>query len=95
MSKLRGNVAIAGIGEVPTGRFPEKGAISFALESARMAIEDAGPSSLEELTRQTMTDSRELWRKATGGRSFSKLETTNSPVAFVSSDEMDRKRDRL
>lgn len=42
MSKLRGNVAIAGIGEVPTGRFPEKGAISFALESARMAIGDAG-----------------------------------------------------
>ena len=42
MSKLRGNVAIAGIGEVPTGRFPKTGAISFALESARMAIADAG-----------------------------------------------------
>ena len=42
MSKLRGNVAIVGIGEVPTGRFPEQGAISFALESARMAIADAG-----------------------------------------------------
>ncbi len=44
MSKIRGNVAIVGIGEVPTGRFPEKGAISFALESARMAIADAGLS---------------------------------------------------
>ncbi len=42
MSKVRGNVAIVGIGEVPTGRFPEKGGISFALESARMAIKDAG-----------------------------------------------------
>ncbi len=42
MSKLRGNVAIAGIGEVPTGRFPEEGAISFALKAARMAIADAG-----------------------------------------------------
>ena len=38
----RGRVAIVGIGEVPTGRFPEKGAISFGLESARMAIADAG-----------------------------------------------------
>jgi acetyl-CoA acetyltransferase len=44
VSKIRGNVAIVGIGEVPTGRFPEKGAISFALESARMAIADAGLS---------------------------------------------------
>lgn len=42
MSKLRGNAAIVGIGEHPAGRFPEKSAISFALESARMAIADAG-----------------------------------------------------
>ena len=42
MSQLRGKVAIAGIGEVPTGRFPDTGAISFALESARMAIRDSG-----------------------------------------------------
>ncbi len=34
--------AVVGIGEVPTGRFPDKGAISFGLESARMAIADAG-----------------------------------------------------
>jgi len=42
VSKVRGNVAIVGIGEVPTGRFADKGAISFALESARMAIRDSG-----------------------------------------------------
>jgi acetyl-CoA acetyltransferase len=42
MSQLRGKVAITGIGEVPTGRFPDTGAISFALDSARMAIRDSG-----------------------------------------------------
>jgi acetyl-CoA acetyltransferase len=42
MSMLRGKVAIVGIGEVPTGRFPERAAIYHALESARMAIKDAG-----------------------------------------------------
>lgn len=42
MTGNRGRTAIVGIGEVPTGRFPEKGAISFALESARAAILDAG-----------------------------------------------------
>jgi acetyl-CoA C-acetyltransferase len=42
MSKLRGKVAIVGIGEVPTGRFPETGAIYHAIESARLAIKDAG-----------------------------------------------------
>lgn len=42
MSALRGKIAIAAIGEVPTGRFPEEGAISFALRSARMAIQNAG-----------------------------------------------------
>jgi acetyl-CoA acetyltransferase len=31
-----------GVGEVPTGRFPDKGAIAFALEAARLAIADAG-----------------------------------------------------
>ena len=78
----------------------------FELEAARdhsrafyhellLAIESAGPSSLEELTRQTMTDSRELWRQAAGGRSFSKLEAANGPTAFVLSDETDSERDRL
>src|ERR1700730_6218025 len=34
--------AIVGIGEVPNGRYPERGAISFALEAARDAILDSG-----------------------------------------------------
>ena len=42
MSKLKGEVAIVGIGEHPSGRFAEKSAISFALEAAREAIADAG-----------------------------------------------------
>ena len=42
MGRHRGQTAIVGVGEVPTGRFPDKGAISFALEAARLAIRDAG-----------------------------------------------------
>jgi len=42
MSNLRGKVAIVGIGEVPTGRFPDTAAIYHAIESARLAIKDAG-----------------------------------------------------
>jgi acetyl-CoA acetyltransferase len=42
VTRNRGKTAIIGIGEVPTGRFPDTGAISFALDSARMAILDAG-----------------------------------------------------
>ena len=42
MSNLKGNVAIVGIGEVPTGRFPETAAIYHAIESAKLAIRDAG-----------------------------------------------------
>ncbi|MFH1114964.1 MAG: thiolase family protein [Pseudomonadota bacterium] len=42
MSSLRGKTAIVGIGEVPTGRFPERAAIHHAIESARLAIKDAG-----------------------------------------------------
>lgn len=38
----RGRTAIVGVGEVPTGRFPGTGAISFALDAARLAIRDAG-----------------------------------------------------
>ena len=38
----RGHTAIVGVGEIPTGRHPDQGAISFALEAARMAIRDAG-----------------------------------------------------
>ncbi|MGV8081115.1 MAG: thiolase family protein [Syntrophales bacterium] len=42
MSKLKGKVALIGIGEVPTGRFPETAAIYHAIASAKMAIKDAG-----------------------------------------------------
>jgi acetyl-CoA C-acetyltransferase len=42
MSNLRGKVAIVGIGEVPTGRFPETAAIYHAIESAKLAIRDSG-----------------------------------------------------
>jgi len=42
MSSLKGKFAIVGIGEVPTGRFPDRAAIYHAIQSARLAIEDAG-----------------------------------------------------
>jgi acetyl-CoA acetyltransferase len=42
MSRNRGKTAIVGVGEIPTGYYPERGAISFALEAARQAIADAG-----------------------------------------------------
>ncbi len=40
--RARGTTAIVGVGEIPNGRYPERGAISFALEAARLAIRDAG-----------------------------------------------------
>ena len=42
MNTLKGKVAIVGIGEVPTGRYPERSAIECAIDSARQAIHDAG-----------------------------------------------------
>ncbi len=39
---MRGKSAIVGIGEVPTGRYPDRTAISFGLHAARAAIDDAG-----------------------------------------------------
>jgi len=42
MSGLKGKVAIVGIGEVPTGRFPDTAAIYHGIESAKLAIKDAG-----------------------------------------------------
>ena len=42
MSRGKAKGAIIGIGEVPTGRFPETEAIEFAMKSAKLAIEDAG-----------------------------------------------------
>ena len=42
MSKIKGKVAIVGIGEVPTGRYPDTAAIYHAIESAKQAIRDSG-----------------------------------------------------
>jgi acetyl-CoA C-acetyltransferase len=42
VSNSRGKTAIIGVGEIPTGRYPDRGAIHFALDAARMAIRDAG-----------------------------------------------------
>lgn len=42
MNDPRGKVAFVGIGEVPTGRHPETAAIYHAIESAKLAIRDAG-----------------------------------------------------
>jgi acetyl-CoA C-acetyltransferase len=44
MNKLRGKAAIIGIGEIPTCRYPDKGAIHFGAESSRQAIRNAGIS---------------------------------------------------
>lgn len=42
MSGLKGKVAIVGIGEVATGRYPDTAAIYHGIESSRLAIKDAG-----------------------------------------------------
>ena len=42
MNKLKGKTAIVGIGEVPTGKYPERQAIDNAIIPARQAILDAG-----------------------------------------------------
>jgi acetyl-CoA acetyltransferase len=42
MSNLKASIAIVGIGEVPTGRYPERSAIACALEAALQAIADSG-----------------------------------------------------
>lgn len=44
MGKIRGKCAIVGIGEVPTGMYPERSFIDAAVQSAEMAIRDAGIS---------------------------------------------------
>jgi acetyl-CoA acetyltransferase len=41
---MKGKIAIVGIGEMPTGRYPERSAIQCAIEAARMAIQDSGIS---------------------------------------------------
>lgn len=47
MNTLKGKAAIVGIGEVPTGRYPDRSAIECAIVSAREAIRDAGISKQE------------------------------------------------
>lgn len=42
MSSIKGSVAIVGIGEVATGRYPDRSAIECALTAAREAIKDSG-----------------------------------------------------
>ena len=42
MSLFKGKVAIVGIGEVPTGKFPERPCLQNALEACREAIKDCG-----------------------------------------------------
>jgi acetyl-CoA acetyltransferase len=42
MDRLKGNVAVAGIGEVPTGRYPERDCMEACVEAAVQAIADAG-----------------------------------------------------
>ncbi len=42
MASFKGNVAVVGIGEVPTGKFPERPCLQNALEACRESILDAG-----------------------------------------------------
>lgn len=42
MANIRGKAAIVGIGEVPTGIFPERSFIEAAVNASEMAIKDAG-----------------------------------------------------
>ena len=42
MSTIRGKAAIVGIGEVPTGMYPERSYIEAAVSVSEMAIKDAG-----------------------------------------------------
>lgn len=44
MGKIRGKVAIVGIGEVPTGRFPELDCLDYVVESVNQCLKDAGMS---------------------------------------------------
>ncbi len=42
MNNPRGTIAVVGIGEVPTGRYPDRSPIECAVEAARQAILDSG-----------------------------------------------------
>src|SRR4030067_3681414 len=47
MGSFRGKVAIVGIGEVPSGKFPDRPCLQNALEACREAILDSGISKEE------------------------------------------------
>jgi len=42
MSDFKGKVAIIGIGEVPSGKFPDRPCLQSCVEASRQAISDAG-----------------------------------------------------
>jgi len=42
MSNFKGKVAVVGIGEVPSGKFPDRPCLQNALEACREAILDSG-----------------------------------------------------
>lgn len=42
MSKLKGKIAIVGIGEVPTGKFPNRSILEATVDACYQAIKDAG-----------------------------------------------------
>ena len=42
MGTIRGKVAIVGIGEVPTGMYPDRSFVKAAAEASEMAIRDSG-----------------------------------------------------
>jgi GntR family negative regulator for fad regulon and positive regulator of fabA len=50
------------------------------------ANQRSDPSLVEELTRQTMSDSCDLWREATGGRPFSALEAISDSASDATED---------
>jgi GntR family negative regulator for fad regulon and positive regulator of fabA len=104
MTVLSGNPIFSLILNGFKGLYGQMALFYFELEEARdhsrsfyrdllSATEGDDPTLVEELTRKTMTESCALWRQATGGRSFSTLETSNGPTAFALRDEMVRERD--
>ena len=49
-------VAISGIGEAPVGRFPDRPALTVALDVAREAIDDAGIGPFETVPADGVSD---------------------------------------
>jgi GntR family negative regulator for fad regulon and positive regulator of fabA len=98
MTVLSGNPIFTLILNGFKGLYGQMALLYFELAAARehsrafygdllRAVENGDPAAVEELTLQTMTDSRELWHEAAGGRSFSELETMNGPAALLLPDD--------